>query len=130
VSDDYWDGVEDDWDLSDISAKERLDALLESRYLTTQQAVDGMNALVDERQSTLPHIVIMSALVAKAPGEEPSVWYRSFIGPFPDRPSAVRWAAGWVTGKPRLAFEVTRIETTDEVEASSRNLRRIIEGGL
>lgn len=54
MPDDYWDGVEDEWDLSDISAKERLDALLESRYLTTQQAVDGMNALVDERQSTLP----------------------------------------------------------------------------
>src|SRR3954447_18624668 len=76
----------------ELSAAERLDAILESRDLTDEQAHESLNAMYAESQATFPHMIETSVMASSAMGGPEDTEVNSYIGPFVDRRAAEAWA--------------------------------------
>lgn len=109
-----------------ISARERVDAILTARHMTTRQAVDALTAHMVEGQGTYPHIVLASIAPAVAARfDEPAMLaeHREYVGPFIGRRAAERWAAGHYADKPAVVWSVAEVRRPDWVEEDVRRLR-------
>jgi len=115
-------------ELGELRPKEHLDAVLESKHLTTEQAVRAMNVMFEGNQATFPHAVILSVPVSSTPGGPTDSVYRSYVGPFRNKPAAIAWAEPTVFTVETATFEVVRIDTPERYDAGVRRLRRVISG--
>lgn len=123
-------GDADDDDLAlhrELSPKERLDAILEARGLTTQQAVGSLQALFVENQATLPHMIEAVVMVSSAPGLPRDQEFRSHVGPFADRRTAEAWATKHYAANDQVRWQVLKIVTPEHEESQTEAIRRIIE---
>lgn len=111
-----------------IPAKERLDAILNSQNMSTQQAVAAMDAMYAENQGTFPHLVVTTVMVSDSwKTDEPTTPHVSYIGPFVDRRAAEAWAEAAFADNDRVTWQVAKVETAAMFEASSRAMREITE---
>jgi hypothetical protein len=115
-------------ELRELSPKERLDAILESKHLTTEQAVQAMNATFEENQATFPHAVILSVPISSEPEGPNDSIYRKYVGPFRNKAAAIAWAEPTVFTAETATFEVVRIDSPERYDADVRALRRVIGG--
>lgn len=77
-----------------IPPHERLDAILGSEHLTTDQAVEAMSAQYRENQATFPHAMLTTVLAQASPFDDDArVPILRYVGPFRDRRTAESWAA-------------------------------------
>jgi hypothetical protein len=112
----------------EISPKERLDSILESRNMTGAQAVTAMAALHRENQATFPHAIVVTVMAHKAIDSEELVPVVSYVGPFRDRRAAEAWAANRWAENSRVSWEAVKMVTSELFEADARRLRAIADG--
>lgn len=110
----------------EFSARERVDATLNARHLTTQQAVAALNAHFRENQGRFPHVVIATVMVADTPGGERNVGYHSYYGPFADRRESEEWAKQRFANIDDVRWEVARILTAEMDAAEAERMRRAL----
>ena len=110
-----------------ILSRERLNALLASPHLTTEQAVAAVNELYRENHVTFPHVVIAKVMVSRDLSGPRDFEHRSYYGPFGNRSEAETWAQRRFAGNESVAWEVEKI-LTPNMDAHERDrLRRIVE---
>jgi hypothetical protein len=114
----------------EISAKERVDAILEDPNLTSGQAVAALDAQDRENQATFPHCLITTVMVSKSINErDTKVPYKRYVGPFRDRRAAEAWAKSKLSGNSSLTWEAARMDTPEMYERRVAEIRSILEGG-
>jgi hypothetical protein len=134
---------DDDWDTAlhrDLTPAERLDAILESQYLTTDQAVAAMSARFDENQSTFPHLVVATVDAASEPGGARAVPFVTYVGPFVDLAAARAWAEATFAANENVRFTCERVDIAGGWRASgerptdrgdaTEGLRRLSDHGV
>src|SRR6266540_2274325 len=110
----------------EISAKERLDALLEAPQLSHSAAVAGMDALYRENQATFPHVVIATVMARKSLTSDERAPHLSYVGPFRDRRAAEMWATSTWADIEAVTWEVARLDTPERFEETSQRIRDIV----
>ena len=112
----------------ELSPKERLDAILEAPGLTTQQAVDSMNAMFIENQATFPHMIETVVMVSSAPDLPRDQEFKIYVGPFYDRRAAEAWATKRYAANDRVRWQALKIVTPEQEEGQTEAVRRIVDG--
>jgi hypothetical protein len=109
-------------------AKERLDAVLTSGDITTQQALAALDVQWREHQGTFPHAVEITVMTSTFPGEEHTIPLLSYIGPFVDRRAAEAWAAENLDEMDgRVSWQALKMETPEQFEELRRAIRDIVD---
>jgi hypothetical protein len=123
-------GDADDDDLAlhrELSGKERLDAILEARGLTTEQAVQSMNAIYAENQATFPHMIEATVVTSSEPGGPDDQEVKFYIGPFVDRRAAEAWASERYATNDRVSWQALKIITPEQDARETENIKRILD---
>lgn len=123
-------GEADDDDLAlhqELRPQERLDAILETPGLTTEQAVESMHAMFVENQATFPHMIETVIMVSSAPGLPRDQEFRSYVGPFADRRAAESWATSHYAANDRVRWKALKIVTPEHEERQAEALRRFVD---
>jgi hypothetical protein len=113
----------------ELTAKERLDAILEAPHLTESGALAAMNAQFAENQATFPHVVIATVMVEESFGSQTLVPWVSYIGPHRDRRAAEAWATATFADNEHVSWTVEKMETPEMHEAGVRKIRAIVDRG-
>jgi hypothetical protein len=113
---------------NELTAQERVDAVLDAPHLTTEQAVAALDCQYRENQSTFPHVVIAKVMVSATPRGERDIEHRSYYGPFRNRRESETWAEQRFATIDGVIWEVAPILTTEMDAQQREQMRRILEG--
>lgn len=128
MADDFGDEHEDELVLlRHISAKDRLDAILESKHLSTGEAVAALDAHFRENQATFPHVAILNIGVSEGPEGDRSAIQTLYVGPFRNRRAAEEWAGENYADVEEVRCEFARIDTPEMVADERRRLNAMLK---
>lgn len=111
----------------ELGAAERLDAILESRDLTQEQALESMKALYAENQATFPHMIQTSVTASSVMGGPEDTEVKNYIGPFVNRRAAEAWATRRFAEIERVRWQAIKIITPEQDARQVEETRRILE---
>jgi len=111
----------------ELSAAERLDAILKSKDLTHEQALQSMNAMYAENQATFPHMIEISVMASSEIGGPKDTEVKSYIGPFVNRRAAETWATVRFAKIDRVSWQAIKIITPEQDAQQVEEMRRILD---
>jgi prephenate dehydrogenase len=111
----------------ELGAAERLDAILESRDLTHEQALESVNAMHAENQATFPHMIETSVIASSVMGGPEDTEVKSYIGPFVNRRAAEAWATQRFAKIDRVSWQAIKIITPEQDARQVEEMRQILE---
>ncbi len=111
----------------ELSAAERLDAILESTDLTHEQALVSMNAMYAENQATFPHMIETTVMASSVMGGPKDTEMKSYIGPFVNRRVAEAWASQRFAKIDRVSWQAIKIITPEQDAQQVEETRRLLD---